>query len=256
MLLGINIGNTNTVLGLYSEDRICPHDIYRYSTYENLSKYKIKENIERFLSLHFEKKKISITGIAFSSVVPKVNDFYKDLSKVIFNKRALEISDKCSLSIIINYSDPAALGSDRIVNAEAAFNEYGGDLIIVDLGTAVTFCIMLDNRFDGGIIGPGVDISISALEKSTSKLPHIQFTRPDSLVAHDTLNALRSGFFYGWISMIEGIVSRIEKSYNKIFKLILTGGGSKIIADHFSKDVIFDEFLTMKGIKYIYDQNR
>jgi type III pantothenate kinase len=254
-ILGFNIGNTNTMMGIYEPDKIIPINTYLYKTDKKITSdelmFIIKKNISSF------SDKINIEGLAFSSVVTEVNDTYHAMSESFFNLDILEISSSIKLDIKIMYDNPAELGPDRIANAEAAIKEYMDDCIIIDLGTANTFCVIHKNgTFDGGLIGPGIGITIEALAAKTSKLSRITFEKPDKLIATDTINALKSGFFYGYILMIKGIITEIEKQYNKKFCVILTGGLSKIISDHIDGKHITDPLLTMKGIKYLYDLNK
>ena len=144
---------------------------------------------------------------------------------------------------------------DRIVNAEAAYIEYGNDCIIIDIGTAATFCVVTGDSFAGGLIGPGIELTKRALAENTSNLPEIDFEKPDRLVARDTVNAIKSGFYYGWLMLVEGIIGLIEEEYKRTFRVICTGGYSKILSENIRHENIFDPLLTMKGIKRIYKQN-
>lgn len=258
MFIGFDIGNTSTVMGLYLDGSVMPVRVFRYDTVkqtdvDSLIK-QIRENIASF-----QASSGSYNGVhsaAFSSVVPEINSAYHEMSHSLFGFDIYEISHASNLSVKINYKDPSKLGVDRIVNAEAAFREYGGPCIIVDIGTAATFCVLLKNgTFDGGLIAPGIGTTIDALARHASQLPAIIFGPPESLVAHDTVDALKSGFFYGWLSLVEGIVSRIELEYGYNFQVILTGGYGGIISKHLERETLCDTFLTMKGIKHISDMN-
>ncbi len=258
MFIGFDIGNTSTVMGLYLDGSVMPVRIFRYDTVKAPDTDKLSAEVERNLDM-FRSSSDACDGIrsmAFSSVVPEVNLSYHEMSQRLFGFDAYEISHQSNLSIKINYRDPSKLGVDRIVNAEAVFREYGGPSIIVDIGTAATFCVLLrDGTFDGGLIAPGIGTTIDALAHHASRLPAIVFGPPDSLVARDTENALKSGFFYGWLSLVEGIVSRIENEYGQDFQVILTGGYGGVIAKHLERETQCDTFLTMKGIKHISDMN-
>ncbi|MFH0976433.1 MAG: type III pantothenate kinase [Spirochaetota bacterium] len=254
-VLGFNIGNTNTMMGIYEQDKIVPGNTYVFKTDKKITSHElgliIKKNIGSLPDA------ISIEGLAFSSVVTEVNSTYHAMSESFFNLKILEINSSIKSDIKIMYDNPAELGPDRIANAETAVKEYKDDCIIIDLGTANTFCVIHKNgTFDGGLIGPGIGITIDALAKKTSKLPRITFEKPDKFIATDTINALKSGFFYGYILMIKGIIAEIERQYNKKFCVILTGGLSKLISEHIDRSHITDPLLTMKGIKYLYDLNR
>ncbi|MCL1865269.1 MAG: type III pantothenate kinase [Spirochaetes bacterium] len=255
MFLGIDIGNTSTVIGLYDDDSVIPQNINRYKTDKKCNITKLINTMSMSLKNVGDYNVISseITGIAFSSVVPEVNSMYHNLGMKLFNVEPFEIRYDSDFPIGINYRDIKKLGIDRIVNSVAAHHEYGNGCIVIDAGTAVTIDVLnFDGFFDGGIISPGIGTMIKALAASASNLPVIPFEKPDDLIALDTENALKSGFYYGWISLIEGLVQRIEKIYNKEFKIILTGGFAEKIFQEFERKIILDSLLTMKGIKYIY----
>ena len=185
-----------------------------------------------------------------------MNRSYFDMAGREFGISAYEITCRSRLNFSLRYDDPAQLGADRIVNAAAAFKEYGGGCIVVDIGTAVTFCVLLEGGwFDGGIIAPGVDTAIRSLSLRASRLPEVPFEKPDRLVARDTVNALKSGFFYGWLSLADGIIARIEQEYGRTFRIILTGGFAGAVAEHLSHENTVDPILAMKGIKIVYDMN-
>jgi type III pantothenate kinase len=254
-ILGFNIGNTNTMMGIYELNKTIPVNTWTYNTDKKITPDDLGHVIKNNLSTTF--KDSIIDGLAFSSVVTEVNSAYHSMAKTFFNVNALEIKSSIKLDIKIMYDNPEELGPDRIANAEAAFKEYAKDCIIIDLGTANTFCVMHKNgTFDGGLIGPGIGITIEALAEKTSKLSRIKFEKPDKFIATNTLDALKSGFFYGYILMIRGIITEIEKIYKKEFLIILTGGLSKIISSSLEKTHVTDPLLTMKGIKFLYDLNK
>jgi type III pantothenate kinase len=258
MILGFDIGNTNTVLGMYHDSDVMPQHSYRYRTLRNITIDELSLMVLSFLDIFEREGKGSqrVTGVVFSSVVPEINHLYYSMSRRLFEISPFEIDHNARLSIKINYTAPEQLGSDRIVNAEAAFREYGGDCIIIDLGTATTFCVLLGSgELDGGLIGPGVGISMNALSERTSKLLKVDFKKPENVIARNTAEAITSGFFYGWLSMVEGIIKRIESYYNKTFLKIFTGGYAEIVGSHVEYENVIDINLTMKGLKYIFDQN-
>jgi type III pantothenate kinase len=243
------------MMGVYEPDKSIPVNTFSYKTDRKTTAEAlgliVKKNLE---SIH---KNIAVDGLAFSSVVTEVNIHYHEMAKSFFNAEALEISNKINLNIKIMYDNPEELGPDRIANAEAALGEYSNDCIIIDLGTANTFCVLHKNgTFDGGLIGPGIGITIDALAEKTSKLSRIDFEKPSKFIATNTRDALKSGFFYGYLLMIKGIIAEIKKIYKKEFMTILTGGLSKIISEHLNEKHILDPLLTMKGVKILYDFNK
>ena len=258
MFIGFDVGNTSTMLGLYGAESSAPHKVCRFRTEKDSDESGLAVSIARSLKSlggtgNFTEE---IKAAAFSSVVPELNRVYHNTIKRHFGIDIFEINCDSEFSIGINYRDKSRLGIDRIVNAEAAFHEYGPGCVIIDIGTAATYDVLNhEGVFDGGLIAPGIGVTIRALADAASSLPEIVFERPDELVAKDTENAIKSGFFYGWISMIEGIVSRVEKSYGKKFKVVLTGGFAERILQGIEIEAVYDPVLTMKGIRYIYGNN-
>lgn len=256
MFLGFDIGNTTTMIGLYGDDSAAPEKTYRYRTDKKTDVADLVNCIGMSLRNMGDYNSIAaeITGIAFSSVVPEINQVYHRTGKKLFNVEPFEIRYDTKFSIGVNYRDIRKLGVDRIVNTVAAHHEYGDGCVVIDIGTAATFDVLNhDGTFDGGLIAPGIGTTIKALAESASNLPEIVFGKPDLLVALDTENAIKSGFYYGWISLIEGVVKKIEKIYNREYKIVLTGGFAGKISAGIEREIILDPLLTMKGIRYIYN---
>ena len=256
MFLGIDIGNTTTMLGLYDDHSVKPEKTYRIKTDKRGDDGDLAGSIRMALRsfADFETLEAEITGIAFSSVVPELNKSYHRVCKRLFSIEPLEISHTSRLSIMINYKNIKQLGVDRIVNTEAAYHEFGPGCIVVDIGTAATFDVLnFEGCFDGAPITPGVGTTMKALAEAASNLPEITFEMPDDLIARDTVNAIKSGFYYGWISMVEGICERIEALYGREFRIILTGGFAVKMREGFKREIIIDPDLTMRGIKYIFN---
>ncbi|MBN2159072.1 MAG: type III pantothenate kinase [Spirochaetes bacterium] len=258
MILGFDVGNTSTTGGIYAEHGSGPDFTYRFSTEKDTDPKRLGRQVGDGIAKGGETTGgLTFAGLAFSSVVPEINAAYHTMARERFGLTAYEITCRSRLNFKINYNDPEELGVDRIVNAAAAFEEYGGGCIVVDIGTAVTFCVLLENRiFDGGIIAPGVSTAIRSLSGRASRLPEVPFEKPDRLAARDTVNALKSGFFYGWLSLADGIIGRIEAEYGRRFRVILTGGFAGAVTEHLVHENTVDPLLAMKGIKYIYDMNR
>jgi len=259
MILGFDIGNTDTVMGIFDEDEVVPRKSYRYKSNREETADGLHAKVHSFLRIFSEEAGLEseVSGIVFSSVVPEVNERYEILSDTLCKREPVEISALVNLSIQIKYDIPSQLGADRIANAEASLREYGRDCIIVDLGTATTFCVLHESGiYDGGLIGPGIQVAMDALSERTSRLLKVEFAKPERMIARNTAEAIASGFFYGWLSMVEGIITRIEKQYEKDFLKILTGGFSEIIGRNIECENVIERDLTMKGLKYIYDLNK
>ena len=256
MIVGFDIGNTSTLAGIYRDDAVVPDKTFRFNTDKQASAVSMFETLDNFIGNSLAESRDGINGVVCSSVVPGLVGVVREFAHSRFGVNTLNVSHECKLSLKIMYTDPAKLGADRIANAEAVCREYPGNCIIADIGTAATFCVVLsDGTFDGGLIAPGVGVTIEALAQKASNLHKIVLEKPSRLVARDTDDALKSGFFYGWLSMLEGLISRIEKNYGIPFKVIFTGGFAGLLSPFIEREVINDPLLTMKGIKYIYDNN-
>ncbi len=259
MFLGFDIGNTSTVLGIYDEDSLSPCQTLRYDTVKDASAEQLHEVLVPLLrESGLDMEESVFGGMAFSSVVPELNGAYHALGSDRFALEALAIEARSCFSFPINYECPENLGIDRLVNVEAALHEYGTGSVVVDLGTAITFDVLTHNgEFDGGIIAPGIGTSIESLAERTSKLPRVDFEKPESIVGRNTVDALKSGFFHGWLSMIEGVIVRLERHYGETFRVVLTGGFASAIESeiHVGGELIVDPVLTMKGIRLVYNNS-
>ncbi|TAL36443.1 MAG: type III pantothenate kinase [Spirochaetes bacterium] len=259
MFLGFDIGNTNTVMGIYREGVPSPVETYRFRTRRDLTRDEIGALATSFVHNFSEKNGVvdAVRGLAIASVVPEVNRRFNEMAGRYFSLSLYEINHLSRTPLSLAYDDPSTLGVDRIVNAVAAHREYPGDKIIIDIGTAATVCVLhADGRFDGGLIAPGIGVTVDALAAKTSQLAKVDFKKPDKLIATDTRDAITSGFFYGWLSMIEGLIARIEAQYGKPFTPVLTGGYAAPLSPELTLKHEFDPLLTMKGIFYVYSMNR
>ncbi|HOS40679.1 MAG TPA: type III pantothenate kinase [Spirochaetota bacterium] len=259
MLLGANIGNTNTTLGFFHDDDPAPHATRRYATQKNATPDDLIRDIEAALAAYRAESGSTdaVGALACSSVVPELNAAYHAAARSLCSCDAFEVSHAIRLNVRLCYDDPSQLGADRIANAAAARREYASDCVIVDLGTAITFCVLRANGdFEGGLIAPGAGICIDALAERTSRLPRAEFRDPGTPIARNTADAVAAGVFYGWLSLVEGVVQRIERNCGTAFTTVLTGGYADIIAAHATLDARVDPHLTLKGIKLLYDLNR
>lgn len=259
MILCCDLGNTNFRAGIYLSDNNLPDELISIKlssgkTIENIAR-SIQQKINDFLVT--QQIKESFERIVFSSVNKKYNEIVSFLAESFTKKPPIEVSPDLNLLIDINYENKYLLGSDRIVNAVAAACEYKEkNSLIIDAGTAITFCVLLKGKkFDGGLIAPGVGICLEALATKTSALKLVEFKKPDKMVATNPTQSIESGIFYGWISLVEGIINKIENQYGFSFNIILTGGSAKLLSQHIENKHIYDNMLTMKGLKYIYDLN-
>lgn len=175
----------------------------------------------------------------------------------ILSYRASNCWSRYETGLNIKYDNPKEVGADRIVNAVAAIHLYGNPLIVVDFGTATTYCYIDENKqYMGGAIAPGITISTEALYSRAAKLPRIEITRPDNIIGKNTVSAMQSGILFGYVGQVEGIVKRMKWQAKQEPKVIATGGLAPLIANESDCIDIVDPFLTLKGLELIYERNR
>ncbi|MFC8150109.1 type III pantothenate kinase [Bacillus paralicheniformis] len=254
MLLVIDVGNTNTVLGIYREGELEYH--WRIET----SRHKTEDEFGMLLRSLFDYVGLmfdQIEGIIISSVVPPIMFSLERMCIKYFQIEPQIVGPGMKTGLNIKYDNPKEVGADRIVNAVAAIHLYGSPLIVVDFGTATTYCYINERKeYMGGAIAPGITISTEALYSRAAKLPRIEIARPDHIVGKSTVSAMQSGILYGYVGQVEGIVKRMKWQSKKNPKVIATGGLASLIADESDCIDIVDPFLTLKGLELIYERNR
>ena len=255
MLLVFDVGNTNIVLGLYDGDKMIYH--WRAATNE----LKTADEYAASLGMMFQLDGVTfamVTDIIISSVVPPVNPTLEYLCRRYFHVEPMMVGPGMKTGLNILYDNPRELGADRIVNAAAGITLYGGPLIIIDLGTATTFCAIDEKkRYLGGAVTPGIGISMEALFQRASKLPRIELTPASSVICKNTVSAMQSGIYYGAIGQVDGIVRRMKKEMGyKEIKVIATGGLADLIASQSETIDVIDPLLTLKGLYILFKKNR
>lgn len=254
MILVMDVGNTNIVLGVYGQDRLLHH--WRLETDRHKTEDEFGMQVKALLTdagLTFA----SINGMIMSSVVPPIMAALERMCQKYFHIKPLIVGPGVKTGLNIKYDNPREVGADRIVNAVAAIEEYGAPLIIVDFGTATTYCYINEHRqYMGGAIAPGINISTEALYSRASKLPRIEIARPASVVGKNTVSAMQSGIVYGYVGQAEGIVTRMKAESKQQPKVIATGGMASLIADESAVIDKVDPFLTLKGLYLIYKRNQ
>lgn len=253
MILVLDTGNTNIVLGVYENDILIHH--WRMET----DRMKTEDEYGMQVKSLFTHAGISfnqIDGIIISSVVPSIMFSLEAMCQKYFGMKPIIVGPGVKTGLNIKYENPREVGADRIVNAVAAIHEYGSPLIIVDFGTATTYCYVNEKgEYMGGAIAPGIGISTEALFTRASKLPRIELTRPDHVIGKNTVAAMQAGIVYGYVGQVEGIVNRMKKISKQPPKVIATGGMASLIGDETTIMDKIDPFLTLKGLYLIYQRN-
>ena len=254
MLLVIDIGNTNIVFGVYNDDKLVNH--WRLSTaiQKTVDEYAILLNS----LLYFEKIKLNeIDSAIISCVVPPLLIPFEILCRKYVFIKPIIVEPGIKTGMPIQYENPQEVGADRIVNAVAGYEKFKKSLIIVDFGTATTFdYITPKGDYMGGAIAPGIMISLEALFERASKLPRVELIRPKSIIGKNTVHAMQAGITYGYVSLVDGIVHKMKEEVKTNPYVIATGGLASMVYKESNTVDEVDEFLTLKGLKILYDKNK
>lgn len=255
MLLVFDIGNTNMVLGLYEGKELIKH--WRIST----DKDKTSDEYGALITnlFHYEEVSLkSVNDVIISSVVPSVMHALENFCVKYCNKMPLVVGPGIKTGLNIKYDNPKQVGADRIVNAVAGIEKYKKPMIIVDFGTATTFCAISENgEYLGGTISPGIKIASEALFQRASKLPRFELQKPGMSICKNTEAAMQSGVIYGYVGLVEKIIDMMKKELNqKDITVIATGGLSSFIASETDSIDLVDKNLTLEGLRLIYEKNK
>ncbi len=255
MILVMDVGNTNIKIGLYKEDKLS--ETWRVATNISHTADEYGMTLLNLLSnvgVNFS----DIKGVIISSVAPTLNYTLEHMCSYYLHLKPIMVGPGVKTGIHVKYADPAQVGADRIVNAVAAYNLYGGPCIVIDFGTATTFGVMSENgEFLGGAICPGIKSSMEALVNTTAKLPRIELKRPGQVINRTTVTNMQSGIIYGFIGMVEHLIKKIKRELGTdSCKVIATGGMGEILAKDVHDIDKLDRTLTLKGLKIIYDLNK
>ncbi len=254
MLLTIDVGNTNLTLGLYEGDKLGPH--WRLATdHERMP----DEYGLQFLGLleHVGLKPADLTGICLASVVPPLTGRVAQACREYLKQEPLLVDTGVKTGIRIRYEDPRAVGADRVADAVAVFKLYGGPACIIDFGTATTFnALTKEGDYLGGAITAGINLAADALFQHAAKLQRIDLQRPPSVIGRNTVHAMQSGLLFGYVAMVEGMVSRFRVELGEDMKVIATGGLAESVARETSVIQILAPWLTLDGLRIIWELNR
>jgi type III pantothenate kinase len=249
MLLAVDVGNTQTVFGLYDDARLS--DNWRVATEPERTGDELGVLLGGFLDVE------ALDGICLSCTVPSLVRSYEEFAERWARARLLAVGPGVRTGIPLRYDDPREVGPDRIVNAVAARERYGAPCIVVDFGTSTNFDVVSPaGEYVGGVLAPGVEISMDALFARAARLFRVDFSEPPSAIGKTTASALQSGLVYGFAGQVDEIVSRIRAELGTDARAVATGGLAELVAPHTRTIEQVDPFLTLEGLRLVWDQNR
>ncbi|WP_136634991.1 type III pantothenate kinase [Pseudooceanicola onchidii] len=253
MLLAIDCGNTNTVFSVLDGDKaLCT---LRTATDHQMTADQYFVWFSTLMEHH--KLPVDINAVIISSTVPRVVFNLRVLADRYFNCRPYVVGKpECLLPRQPRVDAGTVVGPDRLVNSAGAYDRYGGNLIVVDFGTATTFDVVADDgAYVGGVIAPGVNLSLQALHEMAAALPHVDVTKPQKVIGTNTVACMQSGIFWGYVGLVRGITEQIQAEYDRPMKVISTGGLAPLFGQGDTLYDHFDEFITIHGLRIIYDYN-
>lgn len=266
MLLAFDVGNTNIVLGVFRDGEMVTNWRLETDNRKSADEYgMIIHQLFQYENLDVKE----VTDVIISTVVPSILYTLQHLSQKYFDTRAIVIGPGIKTGLVVKYDNPKQVGADRIVNAVAAHAKYGGPLIVIDLGTATTFCaITAKAEYIGGTIAPGLKISSDALFEKTAKLPKVELEEPGSVICRNTINSMQSGLVYGHMGLVEFIVRKMKKELVEYceaagepiseadIQVIATGGLATMVDQGVECINYVDKLLTLEGLEMIYNKNK
>ena len=254
MLLAIDIGNTDTTLGVFEDLKLRATWHMATNIHRMADEYAaLLLNLLRHQNLDTP----DITAVAMCSVVPPLITTYEDLFQRYFHLSPFVVGTGVKTGVSIRIDNPREVGADRIVNAAAAHHLYGGPIIVIDLGTATTFDIVSrEGCYQGGVIAPGINTAAETLFMQASMLPRVELTHPKHTIGTSTVTAMQSGIIFGYVALIEGMITRIQQELGEKARVVATGGWSTLIAKETSVFEVVNPNLTLVGLRLIYLMNR
>jgi type III pantothenate kinase len=254
MLLVMDVGNTNTTLGVFEGQALRAQWRLTTNRKQTADEYGI---LTRNLFMLDGIQSAEIAGVMIASVVPPLNSVLEEMSRKYFHLKPLFLEPGTKTGMAIHYDNPLEVGADRIADSVAAYEKYGGPCIIVDFGTAITFDVVSEKGdYIGGVIAPGLGIAAEALFQQTARLPRVEIREPQKVIGSNTVASIQSGLFYGSVAMMDGILDRLQSVLGKSAKVVATGGQAGLVAGSSKYDPPVDSALTLEGLRIIFERNQ